>query len=191
LNEKQVYKWLGMICILAGLMRIGMTPSALIWGSNSPQELTFGVIACVLMSIGTIVTFLVQSRETGVTGFITILAMIAGNIIMTALVWYSFVSGRPDEDPEGLVFTIGSMIAMIGFLGGTLVFTILTFWAKVFPRWVAALYLLMLLTAILPIDDNKYFPFFWGLAYVGAGSCIFAGNLRGKSASPYMESVAK
>jgi hypothetical protein len=78
MNEKQVIKWLGMICILAGITRMGMTPASIIWGSDSTQELTTGLIACILMSVGTIVTYMVQSRETGVTGFITALAIIVG-----------------------------------------------------------------------------------------------------------------
>jgi len=189
MNEKQVIKGLGMVCLLAGIARIGMTPSAIIWGSDSSQELTFGFIACVLMSIGTIVTYMVQSRETGVTGFITTLAIITGNIVTTAMVWHSFVSGNPEENPDNLLFAITSMISMIGFIGGTLVFTILTFRAGVFPRWVSVLLLLILLTAFLPVDDNIYFPFFWGLAYVGMGYCIFAGKLRDKSSGMTMQSV--
>ncbi|PYI57262.1 hypothetical protein DLM86_02125 [Paenibacillus flagellatus] len=67
---------------------------------------------------------------------------------------------------------------MVGLMGGTLVFAVLTFRANVFPRWVAGLLVLMILGAFLPVEDNKYFAFFWGLAYVGMGYCIWAGKLN-------------
>ncbi|WP_274361664.1 hypothetical protein [Paenibacillus thermotolerans] len=182
MTEKNIIKWLGMICILAGIARIGMTPTSIIWGTDSPQELTFGLIACVLMSVGTIVTYMVQSRETGVTGFITTLAIIIGNIMTTAMVWTQFAAGAGAPMPEGVLVNISRLIMMIGMMGGSLVFAILTFRAKVFPRWVPALLLLMIVNLFLPIEDNKFFAAFWGLAYVGMGYCVWAGKLNASGA---------
>lgn len=182
MNDKQFIKWLGMICILAGISRIGMTPTSLIWGTDSPQELTFGFIACILMSVGTIVTYMVQSRETGVTGFITTLAIIIGNIVTTAMVWTQFTLGAGAPMPEGTLVNISRAIMMVGLMGGSLLFAILTFRAKVFPRWVPALLVLMILNIFLPIADNKYFAAFWGLSYVGMGYCVWAGKLNQSAA---------
>jgi hypothetical protein len=182
MNGNQLVKALGMICLLAGIARIGMTPSSIIWGTDSVQELTFGFIACVLMSVGTIVTYMVQSRETGWTGFMTTLAIIIGNIVTTAMLWSGFASGDPQSIPEGVLVTVSRMITMIGLMGGTVVFAILTFRAKVFPRWVAGLLALMIVGAFLPLEDNKWFAFFWGLAYVGMGYCIWAEKLNSSSA---------
>ncbi|UUZ90076.1 hypothetical protein LJK87_29275 [Paenibacillus sp. P25] len=148
MSEKQVVKWLGMICLAAGITRMGMTPSSLIWGSESVQELTCGFIACILMSVGTIATYLVQSRETGVTGFITTLAIIIGNIVTTCMLWGSFVSANPAVIPEGVLFNISRTLSMIGLTGGTLVFTVLTFRAGVFPRWVPVLLVLMMISMV-------------------------------------------
>ncbi|MNG11696.1 hypothetical protein D3C84_952510 [compost metagenome] len=78
---------------------------------------------------------------------------------------------------------------MIGFLGGTLVFMILTFLAKVFPRWVPVLMLIMILSMFLPIADNKYFAFFWGLSYVGMGYCVWTKKLV-NAASPAAHHIA-
>ncbi|TNJ57654.1 hypothetical protein FE784_38475 [Paenibacillus hemerocallicola] len=182
MSGNQLVKALGMICLLAGIARIGMTPSSIIWGTDSVQELTFGFIACVLMSVGTIVTYMVQSRETGWTGFATTLAIIIGNIVTTAMLWSGFASGDPHSIPEGVLVTVSRMITMIGLMGGTVVFAILTFRAKVFPRWVAGLLLLMIVGLFLPLEDNKWFAFFWGLAYVGMGYCIWAEKLNTSSA---------
>ncbi len=178
MNVQQVIRWLGMICILAGIARIGMTPTAIVWGTDSPQELTFGFIACVLMSVGTIGAYLVQSRETGAIGFIAVLAIIVANIVTTAMVWSAFVFGAGGPMPEGVMVDISRMINMVGMMLGTLVFAVVTFRAKVFPRWVPGLMALMLLTIFLPIGDNQYFAAFWGISYVGMGYCIWAGKLN-------------
>ncbi|SDD83022.1 hypothetical protein SAMN02799630_04229 [Paenibacillus sp. UNCCL117] len=182
MNDKQIIRWLGMICILAGIARIGMTPTSMIWGTDSPQELTFGFIACILMSVGTIVTYLVQARETGVTGFVATLAIIIANIVTTAMVWTPFVMGAGAPMPEGIVVDISRAVMMVGLMGGSLVFAILSFKARVFPRWVPALLVLMLLNLFLPIADNQFFAAFWGLAYVGMGYCIWAGKLNSPAA---------
>ena len=178
MNVQQAIRWLGMILILAGLARIGMTPTSIVWGTDSPQELTFGFIACVLMSVGTIAAYLVQARETGVAGFVTALAITVANIVTTAMVWSTFVFGTDGPRPEGVLVDISQMINMIGMMLGTLVFAVLTFRAKVFPRWVPALMVLMLVSLFLPIEDNKYFAAFWGLSYVGMGYCIWTGKLN-------------
>ncbi|HZG77880.1 MAG TPA: hypothetical protein VEZ72_18660 [Paenibacillus sp.] len=189
MNLQQAIRWLGMICILAGLARIGMTPTAIVWGTDSPQELSFGFVACVLMSAGTIAAYLVQARETGVAGFVTALAMIVANIVTTAMVWSAFVYGTGGPMPEGVLVDLSRLINMIGMMLGTLVFAVLTFRAKVFPRWVPVLMGLMLVSLFLPIEDNKYFAAFWGLSYVGMGYCIWAGKLN-QAASPRVDSLS-
>lgn len=191
MTDNQVVKWLGMICIAAGITRMGMTPSSILWGTDSTQELICGLIACILMSVGTMVTYTVQSKETGVTGFITTLAITIANIVTTAMLWSSFASVKPLVNPDGMLFTITRFTSLIGFAGGTLVFTFLTFRARVFPLWIPGLLVLMLVSMILPVEDNKYFAFFWGLTYVGMGYCIWADKLKrplshGDTKSPSM-----
>lgn len=170
-----------MICLLAGIARIGMTPTSFIWGTDSMPELVFGYIACILMSVGTIAIYQVQSKETGVTGFISTLGIIIGNVVTTALLFTAFVMDPSGPKPEGAVVVISGMINMIGLTGGTVLFTILTYRAKVFPRWIALLNVLMILSMFLPIADNKLFAMFWGLTYVGMGYCIWTGKLNSRS----------
>lgn len=181
MNDLRVLRWLGMICLLAGIARIGMTPTAIIWGTDSMPELSFGYVACILMSVGSIAGYLVQSKETGVLGFMSVLGITIGNILTTALLFAVFILGPSAPEPDSLAMAITGMGSMIGLTGGTLLFAILTFRAKVFPRWVAVLYVLMLLSTFLPVEDNVYFAFFWGLAYVGMGFCIWTGRLTPRS----------
>ncbi|AJY76865.1 hypothetical protein [Paenibacillus beijingensis] len=181
MNETRVVQWLGMICLLAGIARIGMTPSAYIWGTDSMPELIFGYIACILMSVCSIAFYLVQSRETGVLGFISVLGISIGNVITTALLFTSFVMDTTAPKPDSIIVAISGMGTMIGLTGGTLLLGIMTFRANVFPRWVVGLLVLMLLSAFLPVADNKLFALFWGLSYVGMGFCIWTGKLNSRS----------
>lgn len=185
MTEAKILRWLGMICLVAGIARMGMTPTSLAWGTDSPQELTFGYIACVLMSVGSIALYLAQSRETGVLGFVSVLGIVIGNVLTTALVFTTFIIDTAQNPPEGLAVAITGMGNMIGMMGGTLLLTILTFRAKVFPTWVPILFVIMMASMFLPIADNKYFAFFWGLAYVGAGWCIWTGRLKPREQSLY------
>lgn len=178
MNEERVIQWLGMICLLAGLSRMGMTPSSLIWGTDSLPELTFGFVASILMSVGTIAIFMVQAREAGIGGFITVLGMIVGNIATSCILWSLIQSVGPGMNPDSMALIILHMIMLIGLTGGTLAFTWLSYRANVFPRWVIALLVMMLLSMVLPVEDNKYMAFFWGLAYVGMGYTIWAGKLN-------------
>lgn len=182
MNETKVLQWLGMLTLLAGLVRIGMTPSSYIWGSDALPELICGYAACILMSACSIVIYLVQARETGVLGFISALGIIIGNVLTAALLFLTFIIAPTDPRPEDMVITITGMGSMIGLTGGTLLFTIVTFRAKVFPRWVVGLNALMLISGFLPMEDNKVFALFWGLAYVGMGFCIWTGRLDSRSA---------
>lgn len=180
MTEAKAVRWLGMICLLAGIARMGMTPTSMAWGTDSPQELTFGYIACILMSVSSIVLYLVQVRETGVLGFIGAFALAAGNVLITAMVFMTFVLGAGHEQPDSLAGTITGMVSMISMMGGSLLLAILTFRAKVFPTWVPILFLVMIASMFLPVEDNKYFAFFWGLAYVGAGWCVWSGRLKNR-----------
>ncbi|RKN66039.1 hypothetical protein [Paenibacillus ginsengarvi] len=182
MNETRVTQWLGMICLLAGISRMGMTPSAFIWGTDSTPELIFGIVASVLMSVGTIAIFMVQSRETGVLGLISVLAISVGNIATACMLWSLLQAANQPISQDGLALTVLHLLILIGLTGGTLAFTVLAYRAKVFPRWVIVLLVMMPLSMFLPVEDNKYIAFFWGLSYVGMGYTIWSGTLRAKRA---------
>lgn len=187
MNQTRVVQLLGLFCLIAGIVRFGMTPTSIIWGTDSWQELTCGYTASILMAVSSIALYLSQSREAGVLGFISTLGIIVGNIFTAALLFMTFVSDSSSPEPEGIVAAITGMGTMVGLTGGTLLFAIATFRAKVFPRWVAGLSLLMLLVGFLPIPDNKYFAAAWGIAYVVMGYYIWTGKLK----SPLQEEQLK
>ncbi|MFC5469506.1 hypothetical protein ACFPPD_12305 [Cohnella suwonensis] len=172
LTMEKIFKWLGVLVLLAGITRIGMTPSALVWGTDSTPELLFGFAACILMAASSIGLFLVQ-RETGAIGFISAMLLVFFNAVTACMVWSLLASGQTGEDlmqdmgaNAFIMFT--KIMIMIGMFIGTPAFTIATFRAKVFPRWIVYLLLLSMVLPILP-GMEKWGALFWGLSYVGMG----------------------
>jgi len=175
MNWERVVKWMGFGCILAGIARMGMTPSSLIWGLDSMPEVTSGLIACILMAVFSLAFYLVQSRETGITGFITVLWIMIGNALTACILWGLIAYGSY-SDEDALIKTITNIVMGIGVLGGALLLPILSWRAKVFPRWVVVLQVLMPVSMAIPMSE--FFAFFWGLSYVGMGYCIWTGKLN-------------
>ncbi|PRX59851.1 hypothetical protein B0G52_13061 [Cohnella sp. SGD-V74] len=172
-------KWLAIICLLAGTARMGMTPTALIWGTDSLPELVCGYIACILMSIGSIVFYTVQAKESGALGLISVLSITLGNIMTAAFVFSTFAVTDPSQlSGEAPMVMASSLISLAALTGGTVLFAFVTYRAKVFPRWIVGLLILMLLFMFVPIAEYKFFALFWGLTYVGTGYCIWRGKLR-------------
>lgn len=181
MNWESVVRVLGFGCIVAGVARMGMTPASLIWGVDSTGELSFAITACVLMAVCSLAFYLVQSKETGVLGFITVLAIMIGNMLTLCILWgYAQFGSYGDEQSTLKMST--DILSSVGVLGGAVMLPILTWRAKVFPRWVVALMLLMIGSFALPWFE--WFAFFWGLPYVGMGYCIWTGKLNNRQASP-------
>jgi hypothetical protein len=173
MNVEKVIKWLGFGCILAGIARMGMTPAGLIFGSDSKQELTFALIASILMGLTSITLFLAQARETKIFGFIAALLLSAGNIMLASGFYGVFAYGQFPK--PGTFVNIVDSLSHLGLLLGTLILMVATFRAKVFPRWYIAVFVLMLLSLGIPFLGD-FFAFFWGLTYVAMGYSIFTGN---------------
>lgn len=181
MNWEQVVRWLGLGCIVAGIARMGMTPTSMIWGFDSPQELTFGLTACILMALVSIAFYMVQSKETGVLGLITVLAIMVGNMLTACIIWGFMTYGSYGDDGAFLSM-LTTIISSGGVLGGAVVLPILTWRARVFPRWVVVLMVLMLLSLAIPWTG--LFAFFWGLPYAAMGYCIWTGKLNRAASQP-------
>lgn len=181
---EQIVRWLGAGCILAGISRMGMTPASLIWGTDSTVELTFGFVACVLMATASLALYMVQSKETGITGFLTVLLIMTGNLLTACILWGKMHYGHYGDE-DGPIIAITRIVGSVGVLGGSLVLGILSWRAKVFPRLVTVLLALMVVYTALPWGE--WFAVFWGLPYVGMGYCIWRGKLNGE---PYRKADA-
>lgn len=170
----KVIKWLGLGCILAGLARMGMTPASVVWGYDSVQELSFGLTACILMGITSIAMYMVQSKQTGILGLISVIVIMAGNIITGCILWGYMQYGHYGDE-ESILRLITTIISSGGVLGGWALLIVMSWLAKVFPRWVVVSMSLMFFSMAIPWTG--IFALFWGLPYVIMGYYIWSGKL--------------
>lgn len=170
---EKLVKYLGFISLLAGLARMGMTPSGLIWGLDSTPELFCAFIASILMSISSMALFMSQSRETGVFGFIAGLLLSVGNLMLAGIFYGKFAYG--DYPDDSLFVGLSNSLSYGGLLLGTIILMVVTFRGKVFPRWFIAVFLCMIASLGIPFLGD-FFAFFWGLTYVVMGFTIFTGK---------------
>lgn len=171
---ERAVRWFAFAAMIGGICRIGMTPSAFIWGGDSDQELTCAFVANILMAFGTFGLYLAQAKEAGKFGFIAFAVMELGLILVTCTVWSSMLHVSPWE--WGIVkgFEIGS-----GMLG-MLLFPIASLRARVLPKWACFAMLAMLLVG--PIFE-KFVALVWGIAYIGLGYAVWSGKTRSASAA--------
>ncbi|MED4223999.1 hypothetical protein [Neobacillus cucumis] len=170
MTVERTIKWLGLVCILAGIARMGMTPAGLIFGSDSKQELAFALTASILMGLSSINLFLAQAKKAGFFGFLATLFLSVGNIILAGGFYGFFAFGKLPK--PGTFVNITESLAYPGLLLGTLLLMIVTYRANLFPRWYIGIFALMLLSLGIPFLGD-YFAFFWGLTYVAMGYTIF------------------
>ncbi|MEF3305400.1 hypothetical protein [Paenibacillus sp. GYB003] len=162
---------LGFIAAVGGATRMLMTPFSLLWGANGSPELWAGLLACWLMAVGTLGLFLVQASRTGVLGFASSLAIAASNMITGCLVWSTMLGAEPTG--YELVRTVNDALMLLGLL----VFGIVTWRARVLPRWAAVLTVVWPVVGFFPFLGD-YMALLWGLAYVGLGVPAWLGNGR-------------
>jgi len=141
---------------------MAMTPAALIWGTDSPQELWAGLIACWLMAFGSLGLFLAQSQQTGLPGMMSSLVLSLSNMMTACLVWSTMLGAVP---PDGSLFLPINSILM---LAGLVTFAAVTWRGGVLPRWAAVLLLIWPFVTFIP-GTEAYGAALWGLAYIGLG----------------------
>ncbi|MFD0692919.1 hypothetical protein ACFQZT_02330 [Paenibacillus sp. GCM10027628] len=175
MTAEKVVKWLGFLCMLAGIIRMGMTPSSFLWGDDSTPEVICGYAACILMTVCSIALYMAQSRETGVLGFITALLIMIGNLMIASNFYGLFAYGFYAK--EGAFAGVTGAVSGMGLLLGTILLAIMTFRAKVFPRWTVIMIVIMIISFGLP-GLERWFAFFWGATYVAMGYLIWMGKLN-------------
>ncbi len=177
MNTEQVTKALGLIALLGGIARIGMAPSAAIWGLDSAPELAFGLTACLLMGIGVFGLHLHQSTRAGMIGFVSAVLLSASSTLTAALVWSTMLGATAANGFDvGTMQAVNSLMSLVGMIG----FAVATIRARVFPVWALILYLAFPVLSFLPFVAN-WATVPWGLSYIAFGYYAFAGKARNRS----------
>jgi hypothetical protein len=165
MNLERVATALAGVAILGGIARIGMTPSALIWGENSVQELVFGLIACLFMGVGIFGVYLYQAHRLGITGLASVLLLSISSTLTAALVWSTMLGVTAEDQPfVAPMQTINSTAAMLGTIG----FCVQTLRARILPAWPVVLFLLFPAIMFIPALSN-WGAVLWGISYMGLG----------------------
>lgn len=165
MNVERIIKGLALIAILGGITRIGMTPSALIWGVDSMQELIFGLLACLFMGVGVFGVYLHQAHRIGVTGFVSVLCISLSSTLTAGLVWSSMLGVMAEDSSYvGPMQSVNSLLALVGMLG----FCFVTVRARIFPVWTVAAFLLFPVMSFIPAVSS-WATVAWGLSYIGLG----------------------
>jgi len=171
---KQTIAIFGCIAVLGGLVRMLMTPAALIWGFNSPHELVPGFTACILMAIGSIGLYLGQAERVGLLGLLGFLLLAVSNMLTASLVSMVLFLGADLENTYGNVSVlqgVNNFFALLGFV----ISGIATIRARVLRLWAACLLTAVPFLAFIPFMGD-YFPLIWGLSYVGLGLPLWLGG---------------
>jgi len=162
---ERITKGLALVAILGGIARIGMTPSALIWGVDSEPELLFGLSACLLMGVGIFGIYLHQAHRIGVTGFVSALLISLSSTLTAGLVWSSMLGVMAEDSAYvGTMQSINSLLALAGMLG----FCYATVRARIYPVWTVVFFLLFPVMSFLP-PVSSWATVAWGLSYIGFG----------------------
>lgn len=179
MNAEQARKILAMVALLGGVARIGMTPSALIWGENSMQELAFGFIACLLMGVGIFGLYAYQAHRLGITGLVSVLLLSVSSTLTAALVWSTMLGVTGDARPlVASMQTINSIAATVGMIG----FGIQTIRARMMPIWPVVLFLLFPAIMFVPALAN-WGAAVWGVSYVAFGCYAISGKEAKRSSA--------
>jgi hypothetical protein len=177
MNVGRISKWLAVIAIISGVVRMVMTPMSLVYGMDSIQEMIPGFTACVLMTIGLIGLYLAQAERLGPLGFISFILLTIGNILVT-LGAFLTLAGIPPQ-PNLIVVNILMMACLVI---GSISFAILTIRAKVLPRSGAIFMILFVLMMFSPA--SSFLPLAWGLSYIFLGFGILKKSTQAKALAP-------
>lgn len=170
MDMERITRGLAFIAMLGGVARIGMAPSAVVWGTDSMQELLFGLVACLLMGVGIFGVYFYEAHRLGVIGFLSVLLLSVSSTLTTGLLW-STMLGMTEGDNSyiALLQNINSMTALIGMIG----FCVLTVRARIYPLWTVVLFLLFPIMSFIPAV-TEWATAAWGLSYVGFGYYAFS-----------------
>lgn len=175
MNMKQALKGLAIVAIVGGVARIGMAPSALIWGTNSMPELICGFVACILMGIGIIGVYLYQTPQSGIFGLISAMLIAVGSSLTAALVWNNMLGLTPEDHVYiSTLLSFNSILMLIG----QIVFSISAVRARVYPLWSLILFIVYPVIYFIPTAISNLGSVAWGLCYIVFGLYILQERAR-------------
>ena len=173
MNLNKVIRLLAIFSIIGGFFRALMCPLALVWGMNSPQELTAGVLGTLFMGLGIFGLYLSAHKEFGKLGFTAFILYAFGSFILMGMVFTSLVFAVYDPkvlqmDMPPLPILIASPLMMLSVMLSMILLGIAVLKTKVFSKVPAILIALAPILNFIPVVGD-YSVLAWGIPFMWFG----------------------
>jgi hypothetical protein len=183
MNLNKVIRLLAIFSIIGGFFRALMCPLALVWGMNSPQELTAGVLGTLFMGLGIFGLYFSAHKELGKLGFTAFILYAFGSFVLMGMVFTSLVFAVYDPtvlqmDMPPLPILIASPLMMLSVMLSMILLGIAVLKTKVFSKVPAILILLAPILNFIPVVGD-YSVLAWGIPFMWFGMEVLK-KARGK-----------
>jgi hypothetical protein len=183
MNLNKVIRLLAIFSIIGGFFRALMCPLALVWGMNSPQELTAGVLGTLFMGLGIFGLYFSAHKELGKLGFTAFILYAFGSFVLMGMVFTSLVFAVYDPtvlqmDMPPLPILIASPLMMLSVMLSMILLGIAVLKTKVFSKVPAILILLAPILNFIPVVGD-YSVLAWGIPFMWFGVEVLK-KARGK-----------
>lgn len=173
MNLNKVIRLLAIFSIVGGFFRALMCPLALVWGMNSPQELTAGVLGTLFMGLGIFGLYFSAHKEFGKLGFTAFILYAFGSFVLMGMVFTSLVFAVYDPkvlqmDMPPLPILIASPLMMLSVMLSMILLGIAVLKTKVFSKVPAILILLAPILNFIPVIGD-FSVLAWGIPFMWFG----------------------
>jgi hypothetical protein len=173
MNLNKVIRLLAIFSIIGGFFRALMCPLALVWGMNSPQELTAGVLGTLFMGLGIFGLYFSAYKEFGKLGFTAFILYAFGSFVLMGMVFTSLVFAVYDPkvlqmDMPPLPILIASPLMMLSVMLSMILLGIAVLKTKVFSKVPAILILLAPILNFIPVVGD-FSVLAWGIPFMWFG----------------------
>lgn len=173
MNINKVIRLLAIFSIIGGFFRALMCPLALVWGMNSPQELTAGVLGTLFMGLGIFGLYFSAHKEFGKLGFTAFILYAFGSFVLMGMVFTSLVFAVYDPkvlqmDMPPLPILIASPLMMLSVMLSMILLGVAVLKTKVFSKVPAILILLAPILNFIPVLGD-FSVLAWGIPFMWFG----------------------
>jgi hypothetical protein len=169
----QVVRILSVFSIIGGFFRALMCPLALVWGMNSPQELTAGVLGTLFMGLGVFGLYFPSQKEFGKLGFTAFIMYAFGSFVLMGMVFAKLIFSVHDPKilemaTPPLPIMIAGALMMLTVMPSMILLGIAALKSKAFSKVPAILLILAPVLNFVPVVTN-FSVLAWGIPFMWLG----------------------
>jgi hypothetical protein len=169
----QVVRILSVFSIIGGFFRALMCPLSLVWGMNSPQELTAGVLGTLFMGLGIFGLYFSYQKELGKLGFTAFIMYAFGSFVLMGMVFATLIFSVHDPKvlemaTPPLPIMIAGALMMLTVMPSMILLGIAALKSKAFSKVPAILLILGPILNFVPVVTD-YSVLAWGIPFMWFG----------------------